>query len=54
MQDDPVVQEIREYRRRNAERFGFDIRAIAEDARSREAQSGHPILRPPKRPGRDA
>jgi len=44
MIDDPIVAEVRKHRLENAARFGFDVRAIAEDARSREKSSGHPIV----------
>jgi len=51
MRNGPVVEEVRRHRRRTAERFSFDVRAIAEDARSREAQSGHAVVRAPGQPG---
>jgi hypothetical protein len=41
--DDPIVAEVRRHRQAIAAKFGYDIRAIAEDARKREATSGHPI-----------
>jgi len=40
---DPIIEEIHETRRKIAEKFGSDIRAIADDARKRQAASGHPI-----------
>lgn len=47
MPEDPVVQEVRRHRECNAERFEYNVRAIAEDARSRERDSDHPVHRPP-------
>jgi hypothetical protein len=47
--DDPIVAEVRRYRQANAAKFGYNIRAIAEDARSREKTSGHVVLQPPRR-----
>lgn len=41
--DDPIVAEVRKHRQAIAAKFGYDIRAYAEDARKREATSGHPI-----------
>ena len=49
MRNDPIVQEVRTHRVQRAARFEFNVRAIAEDARSRERASGHKIVRPPKR-----
>ena len=44
MFDDPIVEEVRKYRQANAAKFGYNVRAIAEDARKREKTSGHPIV----------
>lgn len=44
MIDDPIVEEVRKYREENAARFGYNVRAIAEDARRREKTNGHPIV----------
>ncbi len=41
---DEIVAEVRKYREENAARFGYNIRAIAEDARQREKTSGHPVV----------
>lgn len=46
---DPIVEEVRRYRQARAAKFSYDIYAIGEDARKREATSGHKILQPPKR-----
>jgi len=51
MPSDPIVDEIREIRQRHAAQFGFDIRAIAEDARQRDAAGDRKVVRlPPRRP----
>jgi hypothetical protein len=44
MYRDPIVEEVRRHREARAAKFGFNIRAIVEDARSREASSGHPVV----------
>lgn len=41
---DPIVEEVRKYRQENAARFGYDVRAILEDARKREKTSGHKVV----------
>jgi len=38
------VEEVRRYRQENAARFGYSVRAIAEDAQRREGTSGHRIV----------
>ena len=48
---DPIVEEVRRIREELAARFGYNVRAIAEDARKRERESGRKVIsRPPKRP----
>ena len=49
MHKDPIVEEVRKYRQQIAAKFGYDLRAIAEDARKRQATSGLPVVKPPKR-----
>ncbi len=44
MKNDPIVEEVREARRKRAEKFQFDIKRIFADAQSREATSGHPLV----------
>lgn len=44
MYRDPIVEEVRKHREARAAKFGFDIRAIVEDARKRQAASGHPVV----------
>ena len=49
MKDDPIVAEVRKWRQKNAAKFHYDIRAIAEDARSREGKDGRRVVTlPPK------
>jgi len=51
MARDPIVADVRAVREKLAARFGFDVRAIAEDARKRQKKSGHKVVSlPPKRP----
>jgi hypothetical protein len=51
MSSDPIVDEIREIRERLASQFGFDVRAIAEDARRRDAAGDRKVVRlPPRQP----
>lgn len=51
MPSDPIVDEIRKIRQGHAAQFGFDIRAIAEDARQRDAVGDRKVVRlPPRRP----
>lgn len=44
MYRDPIVEEVRKHRETRAAKFGFNIRAIVEDARRRQATSGHPVV----------
>ena len=44
MYKDPIVDEVRRHREARAARFGYDIEAMAEDARKRERKSGHRIV----------
>ncbi len=50
MKDDPIVEEVRQHRRKHAEQFDFDLRKIAEDLRSKQkAYKDRVVTRPPKR-----
>ena len=40
---DTTIEEIHRTRRRIAEEFGHDLAAIVEDAKKRQATSGHEI-----------
>jgi hypothetical protein len=44
MYKDPIVEEVRKHRQARAARFGYDIEAMAEDARKRERKSGHRMV----------
>jgi hypothetical protein len=46
---DPIVEEVREARRKHAGRFKFDLHAICEDLRKKEKKLRNPIKSfPPK------
>lgn len=50
MWEDPIVQEVREARAKHAEQFNFDLRAIYEDFKRQEQQSGGRFVSfPPRR-----
>ena len=44
MREDSIVEEVRKYRDEHAAKFGYDIRAIAEDARKRQQESGRKVV----------
>jgi hypothetical protein len=44
MHRDPIVEEVRKHREARAAKFGFDIRAIVEDAMKRQDTSGHRVV----------
>ena len=47
---DPIVEEVRKVRQEHAVRFNYDLKAIAEDLRQRQAGSGHNVVSyPPRR-----
>jgi len=49
--DDAIVAEVRHAREALAARFNYDLHAICEDARRREATSGRRYFSlPPRRP----
>jgi hypothetical protein len=48
---DPIVQEIHRIRDEHARKFNYDLHAICEDARRKQAQSGHKVVsRQPRKP----
>jgi len=49
MTDDPIIEEVRRNRRARAAKFNYDIDAIADDARKRQAKSGHKLIQAPRR-----
>ena len=44
---DTIIEEIHQIRERMAEKFGYDITAILEDARKRQEASGRAIWQGP-------
>ena len=50
MQSDPIVAEIRLIRERLAAKFGYDVRAIGQDARQRDAVGDRLVVRREPRP----
>lgn len=49
---DSIIAEIRQTRDELAERFDYDLRAIIQDARDRQAASGRKVVTLPPRPSR--
>jgi hypothetical protein len=49
MMEDPIVAEVRRAREEIAKRFNYDLRAMFEDARRRQAQSGRKVVSFPPR-----
>jgi hypothetical protein len=50
MYTDPILDEIRKFRDDYAARFNYDVKALLEDVRSRQNESGRKtVLRAPKR-----
>lgn len=49
MWKDPIVEEVRKIRNRLAKQFNYDLRAIIEDARQRQYNSGGKVVSPPGR-----
>ena len=52
MQADPIIEEVRHIRQEYAERFGFDLRAVAADLRKREQQHPGRLVSFPPKPAR--
>ena len=51
MRRDPIVEEVRRIRDKNAKKFGNDLHAICEDLRRKQTASNHPVVsRPPRKP----
>ena len=54
MRSDPIVDEIRKIRNDHAARFNYDLKAICEDLRKKQATCGHRVVTlPPKRLSKD-
>ena len=41
---DPIVEQVRRIKEAQAAKFNYDVRAIADDARRRQWDSGHQVL----------
>ena len=41
---DPIIEEVREVKRRLAEKFDYDVRAMLKDAQRRQTRSGRTII----------
>lgn len=58
MSQDEIIQEVRAIREAYAERFGYDLQAIYQDAKAREGQDGREVVaiqpKPARRMKRDA
>lgn len=46
---DPIVEEIRRIRDEHARKFNYDLHAICEDIRQRQASSGRTVVSRPAR-----
>jgi hypothetical protein len=52
MTEDSIVNEVRRARDALAKRFNYDLRAMIEDARQRQAAGGRKVVSFPPRPAR--
>lgn len=46
MIEDPIVEEIRQYRKAHAAEYGNDLGRIVQSLRKRERESDRPLLNP--------
>jgi len=44
MKTDPIVEEIRNIKEARAAKFGYDVRAMAEDLKKREKKGGRKVV----------
>jgi hypothetical protein len=44
MYRDEIVEEVRKVREQHLAKFNYDIKAMCEDARKRQADSGHAVV----------
>jgi len=44
MLKDPIVEEVRKIREKNAKKFDYDIKRILDDARTRQKDSNHCVV----------
>ena len=54
MGKDPIVEEVRKIRQQHAKRFNYDLRAIVDDLRKLQEQSGRKYIRFEMFPGAGA
>lgn len=52
MASDSIIAEVRQAREELAKRFNYDLRAMIQDARDRQAASGRKVVSFPPRPVR--
>lgn len=45
MWKDPIVEEVRKIRHQHAKRFNYDLRAIVDDLRKQQEQSGRKYVK---------
>ena len=45
MWKDPIVEEVRKIRQQHAKQFNYDLRAIVDDLRKQQEQSGRKYVR---------
>ena len=51
MIEDPIVEEVRRIRDEYARKFNYDLDAICEDLKKKQAESGRKLVSfPPRRP----
>ena len=44
MQNDPIVEEIRNIREAHTAKFNFNLKDICADLKKKEKESGHPVV----------
>jgi len=49
MTTDPIVEQIKRYRKEHAAKFNYNLRAIIDDARHRQGTDGRKVVRRPPR-----
>ncbi len=52
MEADPIIEEVRRARQEYAQRFGYDLRAVAADLRTREQRHPERLVSFPPKPAR--
>lgn len=49
---DPILAQVRRAREELAQRFNYDLRAMIQDAKDRQATSGHRVVLFPPKPAK--